>query len=103
MPHLWWSRVQDYDDDKEKRVMNDQRPSPPRRAHLDQHGNAVTFTDTGAIINGLEIIYEPTRDEASREVGARQRAHMLAGVETHEVLRTALGEVAPVYRHAYMR
>jgi hypothetical protein len=83
---------------------NDPRPSPRRplrRARLDQHGNAITWTDTGVIINDLEIIHEPTFDEASREIAARQRAHMLAGVEAHEALSMALAEVHPVYKRAY--
>jgi hypothetical protein len=38
---------------------------------------AVTFTDTGAVVNGLEIIDEPSRDEASREVATRQRSRTM--------------------------
>jgi hypothetical protein len=76
---------------------------PLRRARLDQHGNAITWTPTGLIVNDLEIIHEPTRDEASREIGARQRKYMLAGVEVHEALARALEECHPVYRAAYLR
>jgi hypothetical protein len=91
---------------EENNAMKDQRPSPRpplRRARLDQHGNAITWTETGVIINDLEIIHEPTRDEASREIGARQRKYMLAGVEAHAALAQALEEVHPVYRNAYTR
>jgi hypothetical protein len=72
-----------------------------RRAHL-INGYAVTWTDTGAIIDGVEIIYAPSRDEASRQISARQRQYMLEGVETHAALIQALKNVPPVYRIAYM-
>ena len=84
---------------------NDQRPSPRpplRRARL-IHGHAVTMTDTGMIVDDLEIIYSPSRAEASREIGARQRALIFAGVEAHEALAMALAECPPVYRIAYLR
>jgi hypothetical protein len=87
-------------------AMNDQRPSPRRplrRAWLDQHGNAITWTDTGVIINDLEIIHEPTRDEASREIAARQRKYMFGGMAAREALTRVLAEIPPVYRNAYMR
>lgn len=73
---------------------------PLRRAQL-INGNAVTWTDTGMIINGLEIEYTPTFDEASREIGTRQRRFMLEGVEAHEALTRALAEVHPVFKRAY--
>ena len=66
-------------------------------------GNAITWTDTGVIINGLEIIHEPSWEEASREIGVRQRAYMLAGVEAHAALALALEEVHPATRRAYLR
>jgi hypothetical protein len=93
-------------DNQNKKAVVDQRPSPRpplRRARLDQHGNAITWTETGVIINDLEIIHEPTRDEASQVIGARQRKYMHAGVEAHVALAQALEEVPPVYRTAYVR
>jgi signal peptide peptidase SppA len=101
------NRAKTKEEDTTMSDQSDQRPPSPRRplrrAQLDRHGNAITWTDTGVIINDLEIIHEPSRDEASREVGRRQRAYMLAGMEAHEALARVLAEIPPVYRHAYMR
>jgi hypothetical protein len=75
---------------------------PLRRAQLID-GNAVVWTDEGAIVNGLEIIHEPSREEASREISARQRSYMHLGVKGREALDLALREVHPATRRAYLR
>jgi hypothetical protein len=85
---------------------NAARPSPRqplRRARLDQYGNAITWTDTGVIINDLEIIHEPTFDEANREVARQYQAHIRPGVEPRAALALALESVHPVYKRAYLR
>jgi hypothetical protein len=78
-------------------------PRPLRRAHLDQHGNAISWTDTGVIINDLEIVHEPSFEEANREIAARQCKHMHAGLHPRAALAQALKEVPPVFRIAYLR
>ena len=90
-------------------VMNatekDARPSPRpplRRAQLID-GHAVTMTNTGMIVDGLEIIHEPTFAEANPEIPSRQKAHMFTGVEAHQALTMALKECHPVFRRAYLR
>jgi hypothetical protein len=71
-----------------------------RRAQL-INGFAVTWTDTGAIIDGLEILWEPTKPEAQTRIGALQKQYMAAGVEAHTALAYALEALPPVFKKAY--
>jgi hypothetical protein len=54
---------------------------PLRRARLMSDGTAVTWTETGLIVDDLEIEYTATFEEANREIGTRQRAYMLSPEE----------------------